>query len=100
VEAYETAYKAPPTGFAVQAYDTGAVLNAAFDKIDGSVSGSALVAALPKIGDVDSPRGMWRFTGRRNPDQHIYLRQVRREGDRYVNAVLADLGPADPEAKS
>jgi branched-chain amino acid transport system substrate-binding protein len=98
VEAYEAVYKAPPTGFAVQAYDAGAVLDAALDRIDGAVSGSGLAAALPKIGEIDSPRGTWRFTGRRNPDQHVYLRQVRREGDGYINAVLDDLGPVEREA--
>jgi branched-chain amino acid transport system substrate-binding protein len=100
VEAYETAHKARPTSFSVQAYDAAAVLDAALGKIDGSVSGPGLVAALPEIGEIDSPRGTWRFTERRNPEQHVYLRQVQRKGDRFVNAVLADLGLADPEAAS
>ena len=99
VESYETANDALPTAFSVQAYDAAAVLDAALAEVDGSVTGAALVAALPKVGEIDSPRGTWRFTPRRNPYQHLYLRQVRREGDQYVNAVLADLGPVDPEAK-
>lgn len=93
VEAYETAYKATANAFAVQAYDAAAVLDAALGEIDGAVSGPAIVARLPKLGEIDSPRGVWRFNQHRNPDQHFYLRQVRREGDRFVNAVLADLGP-------
>jgi len=100
VDAYESAYKATPNGFAVQAYDAAAVLDAALGEIDGAVSGPAIVKALPKVGEIDSPRGPWRFTARRNPAQHVYLRQVRREGDRFVNAVLADLGPVNPEAAS
>ncbi|HEV8624838.1 MAG TPA: ABC transporter substrate-binding protein [Acidimicrobiia bacterium] len=98
VEAYETVYKARPTGFSVQAYDAGAVLDAALAQIDGAVTGAALVAALPKVGEIESPRGSWRFSPRRNPDQRIYLRQVRREGGRFVNAVVDDLGPVDPAA--
>lgn len=98
VEAYEAAYKAPPTAFSVQAYDAGAVLDRALAQIDGAVSGAGLVAALPTVGEIDSPRGAWRFTERRNPDQHMYLRQVRREGGRLVNAVVEDLGPVDPAA--
>jgi branched-chain amino acid transport system substrate-binding protein len=100
VDAYETAYKATPTCFAVQAYDAAAVLDAALGKIDGAVSGPAIAAALPKIGEIDSPRGTWHFTHRRNPEQHVYLRQVRRAGDHFVNAVLADLGLVDPAATS
>jgi branched-chain amino acid transport system substrate-binding protein len=98
VEAYQAAYKAPPTCFSVQAYDAGAVLDAALAEIDGAVTGAALVAALPKVGEIDSPRGPWRFSPRRNPEQRMYLRQVRRAGDRFVNAVLDDLGPVDSAA--
>ena len=58
----EAAYKALPTAFSVQAYDAGAVLDAALGQIDGAVTGAALVAALPKIGEIDSPRGTWRFS--------------------------------------
>jgi branched-chain amino acid transport system substrate-binding protein len=97
VAAYEAAYEATPTSFAVQAYDAAAVLDAALAEIDGGVSGAALVAALPKVGEIESPRGTWRFGPTRNPEQHWYLRQVRREGDRFVNAVTTDLGPVVPE---
>ena len=98
VESYEAAYKAPPTVYSVQAYDAGAVLDRALAQIDGTVTGAALVAALPKVGEIDSPRGTWRFSPRRNPEQRMYLRQVRRKGDRFVNAVVEDLGPVDPAA--
>jgi branched-chain amino acid transport system substrate-binding protein len=96
VEAYEASFKAPPTAFSVQAYDAGAVLDAALAQIDGPVSGAALVAALPNVGEIDSPRGTWRFSSRRNPEQRMYLRQVRREAATFVNAVVEDLGPVDP----
>ena len=100
VEAYEMAYQATPTAYAVQSYDAAAALDAALDEIEGAVTGSALVTALAKVGEIDSPRGPWRFSQHRNPDQHYYLRQVRREGGRFVNAVTADLGPSEPEAAS
>lgn len=100
VEAYETAYQATPNSFAVQAYDAAAVLDAALGEIDGAVSGPAVVAALTKVGEIDSPRGRWRFTPGRNPAQHVYLRQVRQKGKRFVNTVLADLGLVDQEAVS
>ena len=94
VEAYEKAYAATANVFAVQAYDAAAVLDAALGQIDGAVSGPAIVARLSKVGEIDSPRGVWRFSPHRNPEQHFYLRQVRRQGGRFVNTVLADLGPA------
>lgn len=97
VEAYEAAYRATPTAYAVQAHDAAAVLDAALDEIDGAVSGPALVAALANVGEIDSPRGPWRFTQQRNPEQHYYLRQVRKDGDRFVNAVIADLGPGEEQ---
>lgn len=100
VEAYEAAYKATPPAYAVQSYDAAAVLDAALDEIDGAVSGAGLVAALAKVGEIDSPRGPWRFNRQRNPDQHYYLRQVRWNGDRFVNAVIGDLGPSEPAAAS
>jgi branched-chain amino acid transport system substrate-binding protein len=100
VEAYQEAYKATPTNFAVQAYDAAAVLDAALGEIDGTVSGPALVAALPKVGEIESPRGTWRFNSRRNPEQQWYLRQVRREGGGFVNAVTAELGTTRAEAMS
>lgn len=95
VEAYEAAYDATPTAYAVQAYDAAAVLDAALGEIDGAVSGPAVVAALGRIGEIDSPRGPWRFSPQRNPVQHYYLREVRRDGDGLVNAVIADLGPSE-----
>lgn len=97
VEAYEAAYGVTPTSYAVQAYDAAAVLDAALDRIEGAVSGKGLVVALTRAGDIESPRGTWRFDQQRNPEQRFYLRQVRREADRFVNAVNADLGPARRE---
>jgi branched-chain amino acid transport system substrate-binding protein len=100
VDAYEAAYEATPTSYAVQAHDAAAVLDAALAEIDGAVSGPALVTALAKVGEIDSPRGPWRFGKNRNPEQHFYLRQVRREKDGFVNAVTADLGLLDWKAAS
>lgn len=97
VEAYEAAYQATPTSYAVQAYDAAAVLDAALGEIDGAVSGTALASALARVGDIESPRGTWRFDQRRNPEQRFYLRQVRRAAAGFVNAVEADLGPVQRE---
>jgi len=100
VAGYETAFHAPATSYAVQAYDAAAVLNAVLGDLgaDGDVTGAALVAVLARLGDIESPRGTWRFNGRRNPQQTVYLRQVRRQGGGYVNAVVERLGLVDPAA--
>lgn len=92
VSAYEGAYQAPPTCYAVQTYDAAGVLNRA---LGGGTAkdGDALSAALGRIGTIeDSPRGPWTFEGQ-NPRQTLYLRTVERRGDRLVNAVTENLGP-------
>ena len=91
VEAYQAAYDAPPTCYAVQTYDAAAVLNRALGQA-AALDGDAVSQALGNIGEItDSPRGTWSFEGR-SPRQTLYLRTVERAGDRLVNAVTQDLG--------
>lgn len=91
VEAYQAAYQAPPTCYAVQTYDAAAVLGRALTAAT-ALDGDALSAALGGVGTIeDSPRGPWSFDGQ-TPKQTMYLRNVQREGDRLVNAVVTDLG--------
>lgn len=102
VAAYRAAYRATPSTVSVQAYDAAAVLDAALSTIGAgkNVTGEALVAALGEVGDVQSPRGTWHLNEHRNPEQTFYLRQVRRSGDRYVNAVVEALGATDRVASA
>jgi branched-chain amino acid transport system substrate-binding protein len=60
--------------------------------VSGGVSSLALTAALPRIGQVDSPRGGWQFGPlNHTPVQKYYLRQVLFDGQAYVNVTLQEL---------
>lgn len=98
VTAYREVYDQIPSTFAVQAYDAAYVLDEAIGRLDGRITGKRLVAALGRIGTIDSPRGEWRFSDGHNPDQNYYLREVREVDGVLVNAVLEDLGPIDLES--
>jgi branched-chain amino acid transport system substrate-binding protein len=98
VEAYQAAYDAPPTVYAVQTWDAAVVLDQAVADAE-DLSGDALSEALGGLGEIsDSPRGPWTFDGQ-TPAQTFYLREVESSGGGLVNAVLDELGEyAQPEA--
>ncbi|GAB2967185.1 ABC transporter substrate-binding protein [Streptomyces pseudoechinosporeus] len=90
VDAYQKAAKKPPTVYAVQGYDTAAVLDKALAGASGD-SGDALVKALAEVGSIDSPRGAWKFDADQNAEQQFYLREVKSSGGTAVNAVVGEL---------
>lgn len=91
IDAYTTAHGEAPTVYSVQTYDAAAVLDRAIGQAGGA-GGQALSEAMGSLGTIeDSPRGPWRFDGH-NPRQTFYLREVRQQGQGYVNAVVRDLG--------
>ena len=95
-EAYEAKTGKPPTVYAVQAWDSAAVLDAAV-KDAGALDGDALAEALGKLGEIaDSPRGPWTFE-QQSPAQEMYLREVREEGGAVTNAVVESLGDVPPK---
>src|SRR5262249_27639591 len=90
VTAYSAAYHKAPTVYAVQAYDAAGVLDKALGATKGT-TGEALANALSGVGEVDSPRGPWRFDGTHNPVQRYYLRTVVMKDGTFVNAVKRTL---------
>jgi branched-chain amino acid transport system substrate-binding protein len=99
VTAYREVYDAVPTVYAVQAYDAAYVIDEAVGRLDGRLSGPRLVAALGRIGGIDSPRGEWRFSDTHNPEQPFYLREVQEVEGKLVNAVVEELGTAGGQSK-
>jgi branched-chain amino acid transport system substrate-binding protein len=97
VTAYREVYDAIPTAYSVQSYDAAYVLDEAIGRLDGRITGQRLVHALGRIGRIDSPRGPWRFSEARNPEQTIYLREVRDEEGTLVNVVLEELGSTEAD---
>jgi branched-chain amino acid transport system substrate-binding protein len=85
---YSAKYGDTPTVYAVQAYDAAAVLDQALAK---GATGDAIVEGLKGVGEVDSPRGPWRFTDGHGPDQVYYLRETEDQGGRMVNAIVQPL---------
>jgi branched-chain amino acid transport system substrate-binding protein len=85
---YTSKYGDPPTVYAVQAYDAAAVLDQALAK---GTTGDAIVEGLKGIGEIDSPRGPWRFNDGHGPDQIYYLRTTEQREGRVVNAVVRPL---------
>ena len=85
---YSAKYGDSPTVYAVQAYDAAAVLDQALAK---GATGDAIVEGLKGVGEVDSPRGPWRFTDGHGPDQVYYLRETEEQGGRIVNAIVQPL---------
>jgi branched-chain amino acid transport system substrate-binding protein len=85
---YSARYGDAPTVYAVQAYDAAAVLDQALAK---GTTGDAIVQGLRGIGEIDSPRGPWRFNEGHGPDQVYYLRTTEQREGRIVNAVVQPL---------
>jgi branched-chain amino acid transport system substrate-binding protein len=85
---YSARYGDAPTVYAVQAYDAAAVLDQALAK---GTTGDAIVQGLQGIGEIDSPRGPWRFNEGHGPDQIYYLRTTEQREGRIVNAVVQPL---------
>jgi branched-chain amino acid transport system substrate-binding protein len=90
--AYQKAYNAIPSAYAMASYDAALVLDKALTTAgDGDITPQGVNLALGKIGSIDSPRGPWQFNQNRTPLQMWYLRQVRRDGGVWSNAVLSPL---------
>lgn len=90
VDAYRKAYDEAPTVYAVQAYDSAAVLDKALANAPGG-SGEEVAKALAGVGPIDSPRGQWSFDTDHDAQQKYYLREVRDSGATMVNAVVSEL---------
>lgn len=88
---YRNAYSTLPTTYAMASYDAAAVLDKAIGFSDDDLTPVQLNQLIAKIGQVDSPRGVWRFNANRTPQQAWYLRQVRQDGSVMVNTLLTEL---------
>ncbi|HEX5512389.1 MAG TPA: ABC transporter substrate-binding protein [Actinomycetales bacterium] len=90
VKAYQEAYNELPTTYAVQAYDSAAVLDKAIESAE-TADGPGIGKALADVGDIDSPRGTWRFNDKHDPEQPYYLREVKKTDGGFGNVVVREL---------
>ncbi|MFF1367974.1 ABC transporter substrate-binding protein [Streptomyces virginiae] len=86
--AYRAAHGTDPTTYAMASWDAAQVLDKAIGAAGGTVTSETVNAALAAVGDIDSPRGTWRFNSGGTPIQPWYLREVRQG----ANTVAGDLG--------
>lgn len=89
--AYKAAYGLAPTTYAMASWDAAQVLDKAIKETGGKVTPETVNAAIGKVGDIDSPRGTWRFNSGGTPAQPWYLREVK-QGANTVTSELGRLG--------
>lgn len=89
--AYTTAYGSAPTTYAMASWDAAQVLDKAIKAAGDTVTPETVNAAIAKVGEIDSPRGTWRFNGAGTPIQPWYLREVK-NGANTVSSELVRLG--------
>jgi branched-chain amino acid transport system substrate-binding protein len=91
VTEYHRAHGTQPTGYAMAAYDCGAVLSRALSLVPGDPTGALVNRALSQLGQIESPRGTWTFNINRSPQQKWYLRRLGYDGMVPANLLDADL---------
>jgi branched-chain amino acid transport system substrate-binding protein len=89
--AYRRAYASVPTAYAMASYDAAAVLDKAVRLAGDTLTPERINLMLGKVGQVDSPRGVWQFNTPRTPQQRWYLRRVSPDGPALSNVMLTDL---------
>lgn len=90
--AYEEAYGTSPTTYAMASYDAAQVLDKAIEGAGDDLNSETLNAAIAEVGEIESPRGTWRFNDIGTPIQMWYLREVRQVDGGLQNVVIDELG--------
>ena len=86
--AYAQQFKMQPDVYAVQGYDSGQLLLAGANAVQGDLGNKAALYKAMETTAIDSPRGKWTMSKARNPVQDIYLRKVEK-GDNVVVGTAA-----------
>src|SRR6185436_1109901 len=80
--------------YAVQGYDSAALLDIGLSGVGGDAGARDKMVAAMEGAKIDSPRGPISFSKAHNVVQNIYLREVRNGRNEYVSVAHASL--ADP----
>jgi branched-chain amino acid transport system substrate-binding protein len=89
--AYRKAHGVSPTTYAMASYDAAQVLDKAISLAGENPTAQQINLMLGKVGQVDSPRGIWQFNQSRTPQQKWYLREVRKDGQVLSNVLVSEL---------
>jgi len=97
VAAFEEAYEMVPAMYAMQAYDTAMLLDAAIASLDGDLSDLDAVREALRNADFSSLRGEFSFNTNQHPIQNFILAQVNEREDglfqtEYVETIFEDYG--------
>ncbi|MFI7517649.1 ABC transporter substrate-binding protein [Micromonospora echinofusca] len=80
----------PVSGSPVAASSAASAVAA--DAAGGELTSRSLLAALSRVGSIDSPRGAWQFgPTNHTPVQAYYLREVAQDGQVWVNRTVQTL---------
>ncbi|MGY6569078.1 MAG: ABC transporter substrate-binding protein [Salinarimonas sp.] len=97
VAAFEEAYGRVPAMYAMQAYDTAMLLDAAIASLDGDLSDLEAVREALRNAEFQSLRGEFRFNTNQHPIQNFVLAQVNQREDglfqtEYVETIFEMYG--------
>lgn len=97
VAAFEEAYGRVPAMYAMQAYDTAMLLDAAIGSLDGDLSNLEAVREALRNADFQSLRGEFSFNTNQHPIQNFVLAQVNQREDglfqtEYVETIFENYG--------
>jgi len=97
VAAFEEAYGRVPAMYAMQAYDTAMLLDAAIASLDGDLSDLEAVREALRNADFQSLRGEFSFNTNQHPIQNFVLAQVNQREDglfqtEYVETIFENYG--------
>lgn len=97
VAAFEEAYGRVPAMYAMQAYDTAMLLDAAIGSLDGDLSDLEAVREALRNADFQSLRGEFSFNTNQHPIQNFVLAQVNQREDglfqtEYVETIFENYG--------
>src|SRR5262249_45429159 len=88
---YAQAYNAAPSFHSMAAFDAANVIDKAAAIAGSDLTPQSINEAIGRVGQIDSPRGLWEFTSNRTPQQRWYLRQVRLNGSVLGNVLISEL---------
>jgi branched-chain amino acid transport system substrate-binding protein len=97
VAAFEEAYGRVPAMYAMQAYDTAMLLDAAIASLDGDLSDLEAVREALRNAEFQSLRGEFSFNTNQHPIQNFVLAQVNQREDglfqtEYVETIFENYG--------
>ncbi len=93
-EAYQARFSKLADVYAVQGYDTGLLLVAGMEAVQGNTDDREALIAAMEVAAIDSPRGKFTFSKAHHPIQTLYLREATGGVNQVIGIAAESL--ADP----